>query len=796
MAVYTDDSRLHDARRIARISSSRAAVAARGRKRVVIYNTSSLLSMPRVGESAELDGDIGPIAATSSYVYVLSKRALYQLSATDSPALARTIDTDTDNARWLVSIAARNWVLVPYQEHGLALYTNLGVRLAVLPDVAPDLAAVAFDANRYKLFCFSARSSRAAIVSLNSVTGELEKVGEFDGAQDPVGAYAAGAFLVAARSDRVMRWNIGDPLSPVLLTNERSERVLTGVVRYGADHEYVGLHGDTDDELNPSGFPSLPLAGGCENGGNFLALSPALTRLAHSAQFPRGGAIDLDVLEAARDYAYAATQAFMRPFYQTEGVTFRFARRYQPTEVGNPFLIEGIVEGLADPTLYKVEVYGVTDIEYFNAEVALTANGQWSVSCIFNTASVKVARLVRIADDAIMAEDYVDRGLVRSYNVPADDPNWYVLHDRCFIYDQAVAMVAACGMADRAFAERLVDGMLLCQKAGTPAVDSRAGGFSFSYGLNSYEPSTGLTPVVDEYYRTGAEMWCAIALGYFVRVFPGSNRAAAAREALVRSLDHQCLNWLNTTPGDYRCNAFQGGKGKYAVDYSGFDPDFVIEWVSTEHNLDAYFALDLAARLDGVTSGAGFSYREIADNLGAKLVASKDDAELRGFWNPATNRACQGIDTSSSHDTSHALDCGTWYSILCKAIGTPDAVTKGILALDDAIDAYPVAAEDTLATGWTPYLASRGYPGTEEALWVEGTGGMIVAMLAYDRIEVAQAAYNAVLPLARVDGYPYVNVDIIPYELRAWTSMASTGWMVIAFAPELFWEVSQSLRST
>src|SRR5476649_293248 len=94
------------------------------------------------------------------------------------------------------------------------------------------------------------------------------------------------------------------------------------------------------------------------------------------------------------------------------------------------------------------------------------------------------------------------------------------------------------------------------------------------------------------------------------------------------------------------------GNDIVGVRYVGIvlDPDYVVPWWSTEHNIDAWWCFDLAADLYG---DAG--YRAAADRIKAAL-------ETDG-WNEARGIFWQGGIYAAGHNTpdgQHALDMMSW----------------------------------------------------------------------------------------------------------------------------------------
>ncbi len=487
-------------------------------------------------------------------------------------------------------------------------------------------------------------------------------------------------------------------------------------------------------------------------------------------------------------WAVETLKSYLRPNEYIEGVQLTLDGDYQTSLTGTHD-VNGFVYGLDTPTDYQVSVYASSDIEYLIGTQALSANGAWTVAaCNFGAnTSVKLVRLELVSDDTPVSEVVgTNNHLVRSYNIPTDDVNYARLSKRCFIYDQATSLIAMINQGETATVEAMMRGLLLCQKPGVPAPASRNGQYGFGYYCLGWDPATDAISPVDPYYRTGAEMWVAYAMLHFLQKVPTSTLCTDVQAAVINLLDAHIYNTLNTTPGDYRENAFQGGFGKYSVDYLTFDPDFVIDWCATEHNVDALFAYRRAADL-GLVTATGTPYSTVAANLGAKLIALADGTN-KGFWYAAGSRAVQGIDTSSTFDTAHALDCGSWYSLVARYLGDIQKANEALVSTE------PYRVTDALYGGahaYTPYLAAFGYPDATPAAWLEGTAGVILARFAAGQDQLYVEEFAQALRFKNTQGFPYTTIEIPAYELQPWNSVTSLAWMMIADKPGGFWYVGE-----
>jgi hypothetical protein len=301
------------------------------------------------------------------------------------------------------------------------------------------------------------------------------------------------------------------------------------------------------------------------------------------------------------------------------------------------------------------------------------------------------------------------------------------LKDRTFIYDQAVAVVAATNYSMPELL-RWVRGLLSCF--------DDSGQFPFSVNSRS-----GIA--IDPYYRTGAQMWGHYALLWYLQHVPETPLVDDIRATVRRGLDELERLYLAGNKG-LQIGMFCGGAGRYAHDYSYFDQDYVVPWVSTEHNIDAYFVYDLAAQL--------------FDDDHFAIVRDKVRDGLFRLWDEDRASAYQGT-MPTAVDTSEALDCTSWYALFCLRAG------------DERKASLSIAAMSRYAVGYAPYLPSRGYPAAHATVWGEGTAG---AVLAANRMFAA--------------GVRYVNRPLTVYEMHDWPSLASTCWTLLTMRPNGFWQ--------
>lgn len=351
-------------------------------------------------------------------------------------------------------------------------------------------------------------------------------------------------------------------------------------------------------------------------------------------------------------------------------------------------------------------------------------------------------------------------GLLRSFTVPADDPD-RGLAPLSFVYDDAVAVLAflAGGEDDRA--RRVL--------AGLASIQAADGSLPFSF-------DTAAGVVASPVRRSGALAWAGYAaVRYEAETGDGQFRVFA--EALGDYLLGLQVNTANGySAGDQRYGSILGG------------PD--VTWASTEHNVDAYFFLRDLGRLPG----AGQQYAPAANAIADSLVFHHWDYWRRRFFT--------GV-TTSWPDPTRALDVSSWGGLFLLAIGRSDLAVQAAATLGEfAISGKSVASSVDLdrynATYAAPgpfagYRAYAGDPGTEnppDHVWAEGSWG---ALLLRARLgEDVNADVASLVALQSVDpagGYLQVSEGrrAAPYEFHVWPAVAPTAWAVMVLRGAEIW---------
>jgi hypothetical protein len=351
-------------------------------------------------------------------------------------------------------------------------------------------------------------------------------------------------------------------------------------------------------------------------------------------------------------------------------------------------------------------------------------------------------------------------GLVRSFAIPADDPD-RALAPLAFTYDGALAALAFTAAGDTRRAAQVLEGL-----ADIQAVD---GSLPFAY-------DTGAGAVVSELRRTGTIAWAGYAAVRYEQV-TGDDSFRGFAEGIADYLGTlQVASWNGHPTSDQRYGSILGG------------PD--VEWASTEHNIDAYFFLRDLGRLPGESR-----YTPMASAVGDSLWLHHWD-----FWR---ERFFQGVSTGWP-DPTRALDLSSWGGLFWLAHGRADLAGHARASMEEfrvdgaavtrstGVDDYNTTfAAPGPFSGYKPYMPDPGVESAPHVVWSEGTWG---ALLLRSRLgEDVTADVAAMQALQQVDpagGYLQVTRGHRPppFEYHAWPSVAGTAWAVIVLRdPAGFW---------
>lgn len=378
----------------------------------------------------------------------------------------------------------------------------------------------------------------------------------------------------------------------------------------------------------------------------------------------------------------------------------------------------------------------VTDTTYVIGTTPANADGTFSFPS--SRPGAKIFQLVDLGTGAVLAEEAPDTGLVRSYQTPSGDPT----SGRTFSYDQALALITAEALGDSPTADLLAGGLMRLQTTS----GSQQGGFvTLAATLN---PAAALPE-----YRTGNQSVATYAL---LRYLQGMATTAPGRPEVVAAA-RRGVEWLLTqqVSTGVMAGLVTGGYGGYGSDGS-FDPAMVMGWASTEHNLDAWHTLHLAASvLDDPAAG------QAADRVATAIVSR--------LWDPALGRFLQGWQPDGP-DPTPMLDLDSWGAIFLQKIGRTE------LAAQALSHAQVFATSDPPVAGFAPSP-----PSTAPVVWFEGSAGVAIAQ---DRAGEAGTAGSTLAALnnGRLPNgaWPEASRADQGMDMTTAPAVAATAWVILA----------------
>ncbi len=272
-----------------------------------------------------------------------------------------------------------------------------------------------------------------------------------------------------------------------------------------------------------------------------------------------------------------------------------------------------------------------------------------------------------------------------------------------------------------------------------------AGSLSFSYDVYNGQ-------VDQAYIRAGSVAWVAYAYGIYMEQTGDYERAALGLGDLLNFLAS-----LQSTASDSTQNLITLGWGNYQDPGYQYVPGKLSN-VSTEHNVDCYFAFDKASRILPAAAQALVAKGSITEAQYSSLIAAAQSAStislaiknaiLNQLWIPAAGNVkghfAEGA-SSSGLDDAYALDAsGTWAALFCHEAGDDAKATSCLefvfenfflanqqILLDSTVNAYNETYQQTTPfDGFKPYADSTGgYSGSPDSVWAEGSWGAIAAYL-------------------------------------------------------------------
>jgi hypothetical protein len=337
--------------------------------------------------------------------------------------------------------------------------------------------------------------------------------------------------------------------------------------------------------------------------------------------------------------------------------------------------------------------------------------------------------------------------LIRSFDIPADDPSYERLLNWSWTYDSAVAATAfaSVGLQDQS-------GRLLDQLA---ALQHKDGSIEFAFDVQTGESSGTV--------RAGSVAFDAIAFSDYDSSFGSTLYLDNARRA---------VDYLLSLRGED--GLVRGG------------PD--VKWVSTQHNILTLIALmTLSQQLEEQGDEGAAAYREaaagIVKGIDSQLIVR--DGGLEHFR--------QGVG-----DEVVPLDTQALGIVYARFIGNDDlakqvyeyaqqnfAVDGRSIALSSKKASYNMTYEASGPfSGYRPYIGKR----APDVLWFEGTAEMrFVSSFLGQPTEALDASMNSWWDVTRKQNLAPLGADRTitnsPYnEYHVWPTAAAGAWTVLSGA--------------
>jgi|GEM_PF-2364426 len=313
-------------------------------------------------------------------------------------------------------------------------------------------------------------------------------------------------------------------------------------------------------------------------------------------------------------------------------------------------------------------------------------------------------------------------GLLVSYQIPTTDPLAF-LRGRSWTYDNAVGAVAFTLQGQPDAAKKVLTSL-----QGLMAAD---GSLGFSYQVDS--------SFVDGHVRTGTLAWVGYAMALYQRQTGDASFQASAEKI-----------------GAYLKN-LQMGSGSIKG-----GPD--VSWVSTEHNVDAYFFYREMYRGTGQAS-----YLTTATQIRNSLLAN--------HWTGSLSKGhfLQGIG-----DPAPALDANSWGAIFLAAIGRTAQANQALKYAEATFrNTQKITGTTTRLTGYSPDSARK-------TVWLEGTAGVAAA---YQRAGQGAKAGSILSQFSAWNGG-------IPYAMPRYTDADGNTFSNLLAVPSTAWhQIALSVRS-
>ncbi len=256
------------------------------------------------------------------------------------------------------------------------------------------------------------------------------------------------------------------------------------------------------------------------------------------------------------------------------------------------------------------------------------------------------------------------RNLIISYRLDETDPAFPFIRGRAYTYDDALTAIAFT-MCDRyREAEDLIFGLSRQLRSN--------GSLWFGFNLHNTWPSE--EDHSDATIRSGASAWAGYAAVFYLQKLKSHDNEFNIDDRINRRILYLAekvaghLQSLQITDNsDPRYGLVTGSMGAHVLNdndgtvetsYS----DEQLEWISAEHNIDAWFLFSGLAQLTG----------ENRWETAAVLTAHG----LLSMWSTEKDQIIQGIKKDGRRDTVLPLDTASWGSMFLRATGETEKADR------------------------------------------------------------------------------------------------------------------------
>ena len=302
------------------------------------------------------------------------------------------------------------------------------------------------------------------------------------------------------------------------------------------------------------------------------------------------------------------------------------------------------------------------------------------------------------------------------------------LATRSYVYDNALYALWMTNDKQQTKAAAVLETLVALQRP------DGAWGFSFDVSKRNFY-NVG-------YVRTGVVAWVVQALASYRAQF-GDQRFDSAM--------HKAVTWLKRQHSD-SLQLLRGGLGRWSADSTQFRADYVADWASTEHNIDAYFALRTAQSAGVADTG----FQRLADAIAKRLYIRSQ------------RRYAQGL-RGERQDMVSALDAsGTWSALFEIGRGQPQRASHLVKWVE-----RHHRIEDG---GWRGYKPYRKGP---EVWFVEGSLALALVNYRLGRVDQARTLTAEVAKLSCAGRRPLLYSTSWAPDFPATPAAAPTLWFAL-----------------